>query len=146
VSGVAPGAVVAAESWSNASESGLTNDGHLVGTPRYIAPELAAGHVMLSPASDVFSFGILAYEVLSGARPFAEPPVKRRARGLPLSPPVPLAAQNPDVPEALGRLIDRCLLEAVGERPTAAELARALAAEPALAAPAGEEPARHLAH
>lgn len=51
----------------------LTGAGSLPGTPHYIAPELVLGADALSPASDLFSFGVLAFVLLTGARPFAEP-------------------------------------------------------------------------
>ncbi len=53
----------------------LTRTGYLPGTPTYIAPELAEGREMLTFAADMFAFGVIAYEMIRGQRPFAEPPV-----------------------------------------------------------------------
>jgi serine/threonine protein kinase/CheY-like chemotaxis protein len=47
----------------------LTEEGMVVGTPFYIAPEQASG-LVISPAVDIYSFGCLLYEMLSGAPPF----------------------------------------------------------------------------
>jgi serine/threonine protein kinase len=95
----------------------LTRTGDLMGTPAYMAPELAAGANAASPASDVFAFGVIAYELLRGRAPFAEPVVLARAKGRDVKPPVidDLAA-----PIA-------CSLDSdPAKRPSAVELATAL--------------------
>jgi hypothetical protein len=58
-----------------ATRDQLTAAGALLGTPIYMAPELARGAENASVASDVFAFGVLAYEMLTGKLPFATPPV-----------------------------------------------------------------------
>jgi hypothetical protein len=58
-----------------ATRDQLTAAGALLGTPIYMAPELARGAENASVASDVFAFGVLAYEMLTGKLPFASPPV-----------------------------------------------------------------------
>jgi eukaryotic-like serine/threonine-protein kinase len=64
----------------------VTVSGELVGTPGYLAPERAVGE-KAGPASDLYSLGIVAFECLTGARPFTGPPlevaVAHRDRPLP---------------------------------------------------------------
>ena len=43
-----------------------------------MAPELAGGTHDAKPPSDIFSFGIIAYEMLTGSSPFPEPPITAR--------------------------------------------------------------------
>ncbi|HEU0033301.1 MAG TPA: serine/threonine-protein kinase [Kofleriaceae bacterium] len=100
----------------------LTQTGAILGTPMYMAPELAAGAEHACAASDVFSFGVVAFELLGGALPFDVPPVYARPA------PPPLASRCPHVRPEVCTLVDRCLAIDPAARPTAAALASALAA------------------
>jgi serine/threonine-protein kinase len=52
-------------------KSGLTIDGQVIGTPFYLSPELAAGEKSrLGPASDIYSMGVIMYELLTGKKPY----------------------------------------------------------------------------
>jgi serine/threonine-protein kinase len=95
----------------------LTQRGDLFGTPGYMAPELAAGVQNASTASDVFALGVIAFEMLTGKPPFAEPPVMARLHGRSIATPAP--GGLPDV-------IVRCLAVEPAERPTAGDVAAAL--------------------
>ena len=106
---------------SGTRSTGLTETGVWLGTPAYMAPELVLGGRIARPASDTFSFGVIAYEVLTGSSPFASPAIYDilACRTLPeVSPPS-------GVDPALAALLRDCLREDGNRRPTARALAEA---------------------
>jgi hypothetical protein len=105
----------------HSGEVQLTRAGSILGSPFYMAPELAEGMANSSVASDLFSFGCIAYELICGKRPFGKPLVleglaERRSWTAP-----PLRTHCPHVDEHLAALIDRCLGPA-DARPSTEEL------------------------
>lgn len=99
----------------------LTGVGLLSGTPHYIAPELALGAAPSDVRADLFSFGVLAYELLCGHRPFKTAVAVRlfQAPATVLEQPEPL----PPGLERLAPLIVSCLSFKPEERPTATQAA-----------------------
>ena len=93
----------------------LTEAGTRLGTPAYMSPEqLEGGDV--DARSDLFAFGILMYELASGANPFDAPtPISAAARILFVEPPA-LAGRQAGVPPALDRILRRCLQKAPADR------------------------------
>ena len=111
---------------SPAMDGVVTRTGLLVGTPPYIPPEMVdVGYTPL-PSADVFAFGVIAFELCTGTRPFAQPPVLARLGGAPPEPPRSFASACPGAPSALAAMIDDCLSLLPTRRPTAAELAAIL--------------------
>ena len=104
----------------------LTQAGALVGTLLYMAPELLGGANLAQPPSDIFSFGVMVYEVLTGTLPFKEPPLVMAARSRGLLRVEPLDTMCPGLPPALARLLERCLSLDPEARPTAIKLSDAL--------------------
>lgn len=92
-----------------------TRTGALVGTVAYMSPEQACGGEV-GPPSDVFSFGVLAYELLSGRRPFTAQGVVSLLHAIVHQPHPPLSNERPDLSRALVDLVDRCLKKAPNER------------------------------
>ena len=92
------------------STDSLTVDGNLVGTASYMSPEQIEGR----PAdlrSDLFSLGIVMFEMATGKRPFNGPSALAVLTAIATAKP-PLASDtNPAVPEEFARLIDRCLVK-----------------------------------
>ena len=102
-----------------------TIDGQLMGTPQYLAPEQARGHAV-SPQTDVYSLGVMAYELFLEQLPFeAETAAEVMAMHLRLPPPPP-SELWPDVPAALEDLLLAMLQKIPGQRPTIAEVVRGL--------------------
>jgi hypothetical protein len=96
----------------------------IVGTPRYMAPEQARGWPT-SPATDVYSVGIVLYEMLSGRPPFTEKSAVELALRHVQDPPPPLPAS---APRELSEIVARALAKDPAHRyETAAEMADALA-------------------
>jgi serine/threonine-protein kinase len=104
----------------------LTQAGALVGTLLYMAPELLGGANLAQPRSDIFSFGVMAYEVLTGTLPFEEPALVMAARSRGLLRVEPLDTMCPGLAPALARLLERCLSLDPATRPTAIALSEAL--------------------
>src|SRR5205823_6570510 len=77
-------------------------------------------------ASDVFSFGVIAFELLSRRLPFDATQVVARLRGRSSPPPPSLGALCPNVDVAVVEVVERCLAADPAARPTAAEIANAL--------------------
>ncbi len=113
----------------------LTQTGWVLGTPVYMAPELAHGSQYATPASDIFSLGVLAYELLTGERPFSEPPAITFMRGAPPEVPRGIRTVNPLVSEAAESLVAQALSFDPALRPTAEEFADQIARMPTQPAP-----------
>ncbi len=106
----------------------LTAVGTVVGTPYYMSPEQARGDA-LDPRSDVFSLGIVLYEMTTGRSPFPGASTRDVLRELAATDPPPPLALVPDLPPALSALVVRMLAKDPADRPpTAAEVAAELRA------------------
>src|SRR4051812_20000333 len=105
---------------STTSKTGLTQLGTTLGTPAYMAPEQAAADPATDQRADIYSFGIMAYEMLVGAVPFkSKTPQALLAAQLTATPPT-IPARRTDVPVALAQLVMRCLEKERDKRPQSA--------------------------
>lgn len=100
----------------------ITQIGQVVGTARYLSPEQASGGAV-TPASDLYSLGVIGYEMLAGHPPFAADNPAALAMAHAHQPPPPLPAH---VPEPVRASIERALSKDPAQRPADA---RAFAAE-----------------
>jgi eukaryotic-like serine/threonine-protein kinase len=103
----------------------LTEPGTIVGTVPYMAPEQIEGREVDS-RTDIFSFGVVFYEMVSGWRPFRGDSRASLMAAIVSAEPLPLSSLQPPVPAALSRLIFRCLAKDPDDR---WQTARDLAAE-----------------
>jgi len=95
----------------------LTQIGTSIGTPAYMSPEQAAADPSTDHRADIYSFGCLAYEVISGRPPFtAKSPQKLLAAQMGEAP-QPVNELRPDVPAALAQLVMKCLAKDADDRP-----------------------------
>jgi len=96
------------------------------GSPQYFSPEQAAGEAP-SPASDVYSLGIVLYEILTGALPFAAPTSEELARMHLQDSPIPPSEYLPEIPSALEQIVLKVLSKEPSARyRTADQLGRVL--------------------
>ena len=105
----------------------LTGTGVAIGTPSYMSPEQAAGEREIDARSDLYSLGIVAYEMLIGELPFHAPTVPGILMKHIAEPTPDILQRRPDAPEELAATIQRCLEKDPEDRwPTADALRRAL--------------------
>jgi pimeloyl-ACP methyl ester carboxylesterase len=94
----------------------ITATGIVVGSPAYMAPEQAASDPQMDHRADIYAFGVLAYEVLTGVPPFTAPSAVQLVSAHMMRAPEPLARHRPGIPEALEEIVLRCLAKRPAER------------------------------
>src|SRR4051812_5668070 len=111
------------------TEGGLTSVGVALGTPAYMAPEQAAGDPNIDHRADIYAFGAMAYEMLTGRSPFAGLAPHQMLAAHVTEPVVPVTDLRPTIPPALADLVMACLAKNPADRPQgASELLQALEA------------------
>ncbi len=109
---------------------GLTMTGQVMGTPKYLAPEQAAGRAT-TPRSDLYSTGVVLYEMVAGAPPFEGDTPVAIALAHQQAPVPPLAERRPGLPAALVATVDRALEKDPARRfPSAEAMSTALSGGP----------------
>ncbi|MGH7547530.1 MAG: serine/threonine-protein kinase [Gemmatimonadales bacterium] len=104
----------------------LTTEGMVVGTPQYMSPEQATGD-RLDTRADIYSLGIVLYQMLAGAPPFDGESAQQILMKQATATPTPIRQLRSDVPADLAAVLDRMLAKAPEERfQTAGEVSRAL--------------------
>ncbi|HEX7291418.1 MAG TPA: protein kinase [Conexibacter sp.] len=107
-------------------QSSITQVGSVLGTAAYLAPEQARGEAS-GPRSDLYSLGVVAYQLLSGRLPYEAASLSELALKQQRELPAPLEQLNRDVPPALAQAVAIALeLEPEGRYASAAEMERAL--------------------
>jgi serine/threonine-protein kinase len=115
-----------------AGEIRLTRAGQLVGTAEYMAPEVVMG-AEHGPSADLYALGIVAFELLTGTRPFTARRIPDVMTAQVNKPPPSLLTHRPDLPADVDRVVLRQLSKNPAQRfPTASEMARALASAGAM--------------
>ena len=114
--------------FSEISATPLTSSGGVVGTPAYMSPEQARGVSTLDGRTDVYSLGVILYEMLTGDKPYhADTPMGLAMKHV-LEPVPRILERRPDLPPDCEAVITRALAkEREGRFPTATALAAATA-------------------
>jgi serine/threonine-protein kinase len=132
--GIAKALTIAATETGTGS---FTQAGTVIGTPAYMSPEQAIGDPTTDHRADIYAFGCLAYELFAGAPPFTGATTHEIISAKLSQSVKPLTDRRPDAPEAVARLIARCLERDPAARPASAnELLDVLGTMPATKEPA----------
>ncbi|MGE0439559.1 MAG: protein kinase [Gemmatimonadales bacterium] len=116
-----------AKAVSGSSGATLTGVGVAIGTPQFMSPEQAAGEREIDGRSDIYSLGVVTYQMLTGELPFNAPTVAGILMKQITEPAPVLHLSRPEVPEDLSLAVARCLEKDPESRwPTADALRRAL--------------------
>jgi eukaryotic-like serine/threonine-protein kinase len=103
-----------------------TQVGAVLGTPQYMSPEQTRGD-KIDGRSDLFSAGIVLYQMVAGERPFRGDSLVAVATKIANDPAPPLTGARPDAPASLRRVVERCLAKQPAQRyQTGKELSEAL--------------------
>ncbi len=103
-----------------------TQNGPLTGTPAYMSPEQANGETTLDPRTDIWSLGVVLYEMVTGKHPFVESNYQALMRAIAEAPHIPLAG---GVPQRIRNVVECCLSKRPRDRyQTGKDLADALLA------------------
>jgi len=98
----------------------VTSLGVALGTPAYMSPEQATADPNTDHRADLYAFGVLAYEILTGQTPFGKRSPAELLAAHVTEPPRPIADARPNLPPALAALVMRCLQKRPADRPQSA--------------------------
>ncbi len=105
----------------------LTTVGVALGTPAYMAPEQAAADPSTDHRADIYAFGIVAYELLTGRAPFYGRSAQQVLAAHAIEQPTAIEQVRPTVPRPLAALVTLCIEKRAADRPqTAREIVRVL--------------------
>ena len=111
---------------AHTADSSLTITGQFLGTPSFAAPEALEGRAV-GPAADVYSLAATLHAALTGEPPYGDANLAQLIIAHASRRPAPVATRCPGLPPTIAGAIDRALSTVPEERPSATELAEALA-------------------
>ena len=118
-------AKVLASSAESTATHASTGSGQLIGTPRYMSPEQCLGQ-RVGARSDLYSLGVLLYEMLAGRPPFTDPLQSALLVKQATAPAPPLPRLRQDIPRSLALAVHSLLAKRPEDRPRTAAAAKAL--------------------
>jgi len=101
-------------------DSRLTSSGVALGTPTYMAPEQALADPEIDHRADIYAFGVLAYEVLTGAPPFRGKSAQATLAAHVVQAPEPIDSKRPGIPAGVSAIVMKCLEKKAPDRPQTA--------------------------
>lgn len=120
-------ALTAASAAQEETTGRITQRGMSLGTPTYISPEQAVGDPDLDHRADIYSLGVMAYEMITGHPPFAGRSAQQVMAAHANQAPEPIQKRRSDSPPTLTRIVMQCLAKAPADRPQqAGEIVAAL--------------------
>jgi TolB-like protein/tRNA A-37 threonylcarbamoyl transferase component Bud32 len=105
---------------SNSEASSFTSLGVALGTPAYMSPEQASADPTVDYRADIYSFGVLAYELITGQPPFTGRTPQNLLAAHVTETPEHITRRRGAIPPALGQLVMRCLEKRAADRPQSA--------------------------
>lgn len=115
-----------AKAIDNASDASLrtgqraTTMSTLLGTPDYMSPEQIGSALVVDHRADLYAFGCVAYELLTGAPPFVRPTLRATLAAQLADTPIPILQQRPELPPPIAALVMQCLAKNPSARPASA--------------------------
>ena len=110
------------------SQENLTASGLVMGSPGYMSPEQLRSAKAADARSDIWSLGVIVYELLTGKQPFTGETMGETFARIISEPPPPMRKERPEIPDALAAVVMQCLERDVGRRvQTVGEFATKLA-------------------
>ncbi|MGI9043634.1 MAG: protein kinase domain-containing protein [Gemmatimonadaceae bacterium] len=108
------------ESATSDGGQNLTSGGMAIGTPAYMAPEQALADPTIDHRADIYAFGIVAYELLTGAPPFKSKTAQATLAAHITQAPEPVREKREEIPPALASIVMQCLEKQPEDRPQSA--------------------------
>jgi serine/threonine-protein kinase len=128
-------ALTAATAAQEESTGRITQRGMSLGTPTYISPEQAVGDPDLDHRADIYSLGVMAYEMLTGHPPFSGRSAQMVMAAHANQQPDPVTRRRGDTPVGLAKVVMQCLAKAPADRPQAASEIVAALKDPRVSGP-----------
>lgn len=97
-------------------EPSITRGNEVMGSPYYMAPEQLLSSHHVDRSADIWSVGVVLYELLTGRLPFEGETVERLRAQVMMAPPTPMRTLRPSIPEELENIVLRCLEKVPDER------------------------------
>jgi serine/threonine protein kinase len=118
---------IAKQMTTSGTDLSLTRTTEVIGSPNYMSPEQLRASRAVDERSDIWALGVILYELLTGILPFNAESVTQLIAMVLSERPRPIREVRADVPDGLGRVIERCLEKEPAARfSSVAELAAAL--------------------